>query len=159
MKQITLARWLKLALLGLLTLLLFAYSCVVPFLAKAMLHSYPEFENRLLPWLIFIELTAVPCLCAFFYAWKISCNISRDRSFCRENAKYMRTIALLAGVDAAYFFLGNAVLLFANMSHPGIALFSLIAVFVGLAVCVAAAALSHLIQKAADIQEESELTI
>ena len=58
-----------------------------------------------------------------------------------------------------FFFVGNVILLFANMSHPGVALFSLLIVFSGVAVAVAAAALSHLVQKAAVLQEQSDLTI
>ena len=45
------------------------------------------------------------------------------------------------------------------MSHPGVALFSLIVVFAGVAVAVAAAALSYLVKKAAVLQEQSDLTI
>ena len=50
-------------------------------------------------------------------------------------------------------------MLFTNMSHSGVALFSLLIVFAGVAVAVAAAALSHLVQKAAVLQEQSDLTI
>jgi hypothetical protein len=46
-----------------------------------------------------------------------------------------------------------------NISHPGVALASLIVVFFGVAVCVISAALSHLVMKAALLQEENELTI
>ena len=65
----------------------------------------------------------------------------------------------LAGGDAVFFFLGNLLLLLLNMSHPGVTLLSLLVVFAGAAVAVAAGALSHLVQKAALLQEESDLTI
>ena len=74
-----------------------------------------------------------------------------------DNARCLRTVSLLAALDAAYFFLGNLVLLFLNMSHPGVVLMSLLVVFAGVA--VAAAALSHLVRKAALLQEENDLTI
>ena len=45
------------------------------------------------------------------------------------------------------------------MSHPGVAIASLAVVFVGVAVAVGAAALSHLVGKAALLQEQSDLTI
>lgn len=45
------------------------------------------------------------------------------------------------------------------MSHPGVALFSLLVVFAGVAVAVASAVLSHLVQKAAVLQEQSDFTI
>ena len=46
-----------------------------------------------------------------------------------------------------------------EMNHPGIVLISLIVVFFGSAVAVAAAVLSHLVLKAALLQEQSDLTI
>ena len=45
------------------------------------------------------------------------------------------------------------------MSHPGVALASLLGVFAGVAVAIAAAALSHLVRKAAELQEQSDYTI
>ena len=45
------------------------------------------------------------------------------------------------------------------MSHPAALLASLAVVFAGVAVAVGAAVLSHLAQKAAALQEQSDLTI
>ena len=49
--------------------------------------------------------------------------------------------------------------LFLNWSHPGVTLFSLLVVFLGVAVSVAAAAASHLVMKAVLLQEQEDLTI
>lgn len=76
-----------------------------------------------------------------------------------ENAKYLKAISILALSDSGYFFLANLVLLLLNMNHPAIFLGSLLVEFAGVAVTVAAATLSHLVQKAAKIQQENELTI
>ena len=46
-----------------------------------------------------------------------------------------------------------------NMNHPGIVLLAMVVVFAGIAVTVAAASLSHLVSRAADLQEQSDLTI
>ena len=46
----------------------------------------------------------------------------------------------------------NIVLIFLNMSHPGVLIASFVVVFVGVAVAVASAALSHLVKKAAVLQ-------
>ena len=45
------------------------------------------------------------------------------------------------------------------MSHPGVLLFSLAVIFAGIAVAVVSAVLSHLVAKAGDLQEQSDLTI
>ena len=45
------------------------------------------------------------------------------------------------------------------MSHPSVAIASLAVVFVGVAVAVGSALLSHLVKKAAALQEQSDLTI
>ena len=49
--------------------------------------------------------------------------------------------------------------MFLNMNHPGIVIMSLLIVFAGTAIAVAAAALSRLVKKAAALQEQSDLTI
>ena len=45
------------------------------------------------------------------------------------------------------------------MNHPGILFISMVVVFAGIAIAVAAACLSHLIRKAAALQDQSDLTI
>ena len=71
----------------------------------------------------------------------------------------LQRIAWLAAGDTAFFFLGNVVFTLLSMNHPGILLLSLLICFAGVAVTVAAACLSHLVRKAADLQEQSDLTI
>ena len=74
-------------------------------------------------------------------------------SFLRRSAQWG------SAADAAFFFVGNVLLFLLNMSHPSVALLSLGVVFVGIAVAVVAAVLSHLVQKAAVLQEQSDWTI
>ena len=92
-------------------------------------------------------------------ARRIATNIGRDRSFSNENASLLKWISVLAAADAAFFFLGNVVMLLLDMSHPSVVLASFIIVFAGIAVAVISAVLSHLVKKAAVLQEESDLTI
>ena len=82
-----------------------------------------------------------------------------DNSFSMENANYLKIMAYLALGDTVFFFLGNIVLLFLKMSHPGMLLGSLVIDFLGVSVSVGCAALSHLVHKASEIQAENELTI
>ena len=159
MEQKTLAKWLKIILIGLGICGLAVYFAVIPSYGISLRTEYPEFSNRFWPWLIFLWLTAVPCYSALVLGWKIASGIGTDRSFTERNAGYLKWISWLAAGDTAFFFLGNLALLFANMSHPGIVLLSLLIVFVGTAAAVAAAALSRLVKKAAALQEQSDLTI
>ena len=76
-----------------------------------------------------------------------------------ENASFLKRIAYCAAGDTVYFFIGNIALWLCGMSHPDVVLASLVIDFVGIAVSVASAGLSHLVEKAAKLQEESELTI
>ncbi len=158
-QQKGLATWLKIILVGVGICGLVVYFVVFPSYGESLVSDYPEFSNRFWPWLIFLWISGIPCYAVLVFGWKIAANIGRDQSFSNANAKYLKWIAWLAAGDGVFFFVGNIVLLFTNMSHPGIALFSLLVVFAGVAVAVASAVLSHLVQKAAVLQEQSDLTI
>lgn len=159
MKQDTLSKWLKLIIAGVGVCGLVVYGAVIPMLGDGMVDRYPEFQNCQLPWLILIWATAIPCYIALFLAWKIAANIGADRSFSVENGKLLKWISVLAAGDAAFFFAGNLIYLLLNMNHPGIVLCSLLIVFLGVAISVASAGLSHLVMKAAELQDQSDLTI
>lgn len=131
----------------------------VPCYGKAVAIKYPEFAYCYAPWLVFLLIFSLPCFAALFFGWKIAENIGLDNSFSYENAKHLGKISVLAGADTAFFFAGNIVLFCLNMSYPGILLLSLFADFAGGAVCIICAALSHLVQKAAAMKAENDLTI
>ncbi len=159
MKQKALARWLKAAIIGVGLCLAVVYLLVIPDFGKSVAGANPEFAFCYLPWLIFLWCTALPCIAALILGWGVAGRIGKDRSFCMENAGALSTIAYLAAGDAAFFFVGNVVFLFLNMNHPGVVLLSLVPVFAGACIAIAAAALSHLVRKAAALQEQSDLTI
>ena len=124
-------------------------------------------------WRAIRSLAAGICLGSFFWR-SAACPVSvfciwagesremseQDRSFSMENASFLKKIQLYcAAGDTVYFFIGNIALWLCGMSHPDVVLASLVIDFVGIAVSVASAGLSHLVEKAAKLQEESELTI
>ena len=111
------------------------------------------------PWLLFLWGTGIPCYVALFEFWGICTEIKRDNSFCEENAIRLKTISLLILGDVAYFFAGNLIFMALGMSHPGIVLLSLAVDVVGVGIGIAAAALSHLVYKAAVLKSENDLTI
>lgn len=160
MKQTSLAKWLKFIILGVGLCGIAVYAFVVPMLGQNVAAmDNGAFAYCYWPWLIFIWVTAVPCYAALVCAWKIAGNIGADQSFSSANAKLLKWISVLAAGDAIFFFVGNIVLLFLNMNHPAIVLLSLLVVFAGVVIAIASAVLSHLVMNAAELQEQSDLTI
>ena len=159
MNQKSLANWLKciLAVAGLCALA--ACAALLPLEGQRLCAQYPEFSSWFLPWLIFLWLSSLPCFAVLVLGWKIASNIGADRSFSHDNARLLRWISALAAGDAVFFFAGNVLLFLLGMSHPWVAIASLAVVFVGVAVAVGSALLSHLVKKAAALQEQSDLTI
>ena len=160
MRQKALSNWLKFIIIGVGLCGLVVYLLVVPMLGQTVAAAEDGvFDHLYWPWLVLIWVTALPVYAALAFGWIIAVNIGKDRSFSVENARLLKWISGLAAADAAFFFLGNILYLFLSWSHPGVTLLSLIVVFVGVAISVAAAALSHLVMKAALLQEQEELTI
>ena len=159
MKQKKLSSWLKLVIAGMAACGLLVCFVMLPEIGRTIVSGAPEFAGWYRPWLAFLWLTAIPCFAALVFGWKIAGNIGADQSFSRENARLLKWIAWMAAGDAAFFFVGNLIMLLLNMNHPGVALASLLVVFAGAAVAVAAGCLSHLVGKAAALQEQSDLTI
>ena len=159
MEQTNLSKWLKWIILGIGLCGIYGYIGVVPAYGQSIIRANPEFTSWYYPWLFVILLTGLPIYITLVFAWRIADNIGKDRSFSLENASALQWIARLAIIDSAYFFLANLVLTFLEMNHPGVLIASLVLEFIGVAASVCFAALSHLVLKAAKIQEENDLTI
>ena len=159
MNQKKLSLWLKAIIIGVGICGLIIYFGILPGFGSTMHAQYPEFASWHWPWLIFLWITAIPCYTILVLAWKIATNIGEDRSFSADNANLLQYIAWLIAGDILFFFLGNAVFFFLSMNHPGILLVSLLICVIGIAIAIPAACLSHLVRKAADLQEQSDLTV
>ncbi|MBQ4282805.1 MAG: DUF2975 domain-containing protein [Lachnospira sp.] len=155
MSQKALSVWLKMILIGMALCGLVVYGYAVPFGGNELLGPVSDMAGGL----IYVWITAIPCYAVLIFGWRIATNIGKDNSFCQENANCLKWIAFLAAADTIILFVGNIVLLLINMSTPVIIFGSFIICFVGISISVAAAALSHLVLKAAVLQEQSELTI
>jgi len=132
---------------------------VIPELAKTFKQYYPEMEHWVLPWMILIYVCAVPCFAAMVLSWKIAVNIGRDKSFTMENSRLFKIYSILALSDSILFFVGSIAYWIAGINHPGLLLADFLIVFAGMAIFVCTAALSYLVGKAANLQEDSDLTI
>lgn len=159
MKQKTLSNCLKCILMGIGICGLLVCAVALPMYGLYLRTAYPEFSNRFWPWLIFLWASAIPCFTILAFAWKVTINIGKDQAFSAQNARLLKWISNLSAADSGFFFIGNTLLLLLNMSHPGILIASFAIVFIGLAATVVAAVLSHLVKKAAELQEQSDWTI
>ncbi len=121
-------------------------------------------------------LMLLPPLVVFWDAWNIFTQIGRNNSFCLENARRLRRISFCALTDTvldvvlliygavnrfqfiAGFAPDDIIKALGDDMFLAVVKFLFVA-FIGVAVTVAAAALSHLTLKAADLQDENDLTI
>lgn len=159
MNQKSLSNWLKGAVICLAVLGLVVAGMVIPGFGMSIAAANPEYAHCFWPWMTLVILAAIPCYAALVLAWRIAADIGRNRSFSEDNAKRMRHISNLAFGDVLLLFCGNALLLFLNMSHPGVFLLMLLPDLLGVAIAICAACLSHLIYKSANLQQDADLTI
>lgn len=159
MNQSSMSKWMKLIIIAVGACGSLVYGWVIPSLGQMLAANNPEFAFCYWPWLIVIWITAVPFYVILAFAWKIAGSVRKSRSFTIQNAKRLKWIAVLAATDAGFFFIMNIVYLFLNMNHPGIVLLSLGVFIIGTAISAISAILSNLVKKAADLQEQSDLTI
>ncbi|MBQ8370769.1 MAG: DUF2975 domain-containing protein [Clostridia bacterium] len=159
MTQSNLSKWLRAVIIAAAVCVLLVYLWLLPMTLRDLSLAYYIGAFLFLPALIFLELTGVPILIALGFAWCIAGEIGRDNSFSRRNASYMKRIAALALIDVVYFQVGILFFAFCGFYHPGVFLAVFFLDCVGLAISVCAAALSHLILKAAAIREENDLTV
>lgn len=150
---------LKVVLFGMALCGVFIYAFAVPQIGLIFISRYPEFSFWYVPWLVLLSLSGIPCYIALFLMWRITQSIQKGQAFTYQNAARLKRIALLAQTDAVFFVLGNLLFLLLGMNHPSVVLGSVGIAFVGEAIAVACKALSGLTQKAADLQEQSDLTI
>lgn len=110
---------------------------------------------------ILVGVSAVPAFLCLVRFWGICESIARDQSFSEENAwrlkrmsQYMLFDTVLYVGLLVWFFIAGWYLKVAWVFFP-----VLLAIFISLTLTVLCAVLSHLVQKASELQREQELTI
>lgn len=159
MTQKKLSKWMKLIvlLLGICGVVIFAVA--VPVIGLELLDGYPEFSYCFVPWLVFVSLMAIPCYAVLVIAWRIAQSIAENNSFTEINSRRLKCVSMLSLATSAYLFAGSTVFLLLGMNHFSLFLGTGRISFVGVAISVASAVLSYLVQKASVLQEQSDLTI
>ena len=160
MNQKNLAKYLQFITIGIAVLGILIYFGIVPVVGNAILEKIEnQYQYSYYAWLILIWISGIPCYVSLFHFWNISKEIEKDHSFSSENAIRLKKISKWFILDVLYFFVGNIVFLLFGMNNLSIFGVSLFVDFVGMVVSILAAALSHLVYKAAAIEEENKLTI
>ena len=159
MQQKSLSKWIKVIILVMAICGFLIFTVIFPVIGKAIIEEYPVLSDRFWPWLIFFWALGVSYYITLYFGWKIADNIGEDRSFSHENAIYLKYVSWIEAIDALFIFCVNVIYLVIKLSHPAIALLSLLVVFVAIAISVFFASLSHLVEKAAAMKDENDLTI
>ncbi len=159
MKQDGLAKWIKFVIAGVGICGLIVYSVIMPRFGAYLVKQNTMLEKNVLPWLIMIWVSAIPCYAVLILGWKVADNIKNDRTFSYDTAKYLKWVSYLAMADSIFVFITHVIFLLLDISAAAVMLVIIIIVFFGVSISVCAAAVSHLVIKAADIQEENELTV
>jgi hypothetical protein len=159
MKQDALAKWIKFVIAGVGICGLLIYAVIMPRFGAYLVKQNSMLERNVMPWLVLIWISAVPCYAVLVLGWKVAENISKDRTFSYDTAKYLKWVSYLAMADSVFVFVTHVIFLILDMSAAAVMLVIIIVVFFGVSISVCAAAVSHLVIKAADIQEENELTV
>lgn len=159
MRQKELEKWLKIVIIAVAICGLVVCGVAIPWIGHVLIASDPQIAGMYIPWLVLFIISAIPCYMILYLGWKVASNIGKDRSFSVENAGHIKLASKILLVDAVFFFVINICMWKVYVNHPGVILALVFIVFAGVVLSVVAAVLSHLVVKAADLQEQSDLTI
>ena len=158
MDQKKLSGWLRLIIAGCAVCGVALFALLLPKWLLSMAQAHPGYHPW--AWAGCMWAAAVPCYGVLICVARIAREIGADHSFSVGNARMLKIVAMLALGDAGFIFLATVLLCLIEKGTPAILpVIGAFVVFVGVAVSVAAACLSHLVLKAAKLQEDSDLTI
>lgn len=159
MKHVVLARCLKGIEIFIVLIGVLFYAVMVPAIILNFGRSFPKFGYLVTPSIVIISLSAIPVLIVLAAFWMICSNIAKGNSFCMMNAKYLTAIGICSIIDSVYCFAFAVYLGSIGASSPGTLIISLGITVIGLAIAVAAFLLSHLVYKAALMEDEIKHTV
>ena len=159
MTQKKLARALKGAAILVLLLVIAFFYLLIPEFGRELAWNTPDYAHLFWWYLGPIWACSIPILLALGYFWGICTRIGRDQSFCHENAKALDRIGLLALLDTALSLAATILLALLTPMHISFLILEVFIVMVGIVITVVCAALSRLVEKAAQIKDENDLTI
>ena len=162
MKKTTMTRLLHGALIVCTLLLAGLFFWAIPTYGAYMATTEaPEFAYAYWPCLIWAWCFAAPIFAAVIPAWRICSSISSEEgAFTRSNARCLRWIAYLAFADAVIFPAGMLIVGAMGAGSPGLVVLVTPTVMLAcVAVGIAFLCLACLVDDAAKLKEDSDLTI
>jgi len=152
MSHKTMARLLRVVMIILALCGIFMHLWWIPFAPKSF---FPISRW----WAILANIALIPCWAVLVIGWKIAASIADEKEFCYRNAKRFRVIFYLSLIDSIFFALGSIVAFIIDpWSFLCIVLVVPLMIF-GICISICAAVMARLIEGAAKLQEESDLTI
>ena len=139
--------------------LAFAIAVLLPTYLRHVVEVCPELRACFFWGIVYSCALAVPVCWALVLAWQVFTTIGNDTTFCPENAKRLKTAALLATVDTAAVLASMVFLFFANALPPFLMLTFGGTAFAGFALAVVCFALGELVAQATRIKQENDLTV
>ena len=140
--------------------IIIVFGIFLPVIAGELKAMYPEYAPLYWPGLIGLWCAAAFFLLGLWEYFRVCARIGREHSFCRDNARSLARIALYMTLDGVLF-LGAMFapgLVFHLDIGPAWILFFLCAL-ASFALGILAWGLGRMVQKAAAIQEENDLTV
>lgn len=164
MGQKGLALLMKLAIILIGFVGIVCFALVIPTLAINWSGSFPEFAKVSVIWVLFLEFLAFPYYTVLVLGWMVAGGIGKDKSFTYHNANRIKVASYIVLITSLYFFVGtlcflNVYFVLANFNHPGMLLMSFLFLFCSVVLGIGLAMVSHIVRKAAELQEQADLTI
>ena len=160
MSQKELAKWLKVIVIIIAILSCLVFTVFVSSSIEIVVNDDPVFIPIIIPFKIYVWISAIPFYYALVLVWKICTDIGNDDSYSLGNIFRLKVISYLSVAECIYYaFFPIFMLVVFNAAQPGF----MIIIFTIMIVCLAfgflSALLSRLAQKAHDYKTDSEVVI
>jgi len=138
---------------------MFCLVVMAPKVGMSLAGKYHRFSHLYYPSLIFIWICAVPFYLGLYAAYLIGKDIGLDKSFTTMNSHRLKKIGIYCVLESILIFAIIIGLVAIHVLNPILLMILILLTLTVIALSVICFALSHLVLKAAKLQEENDLTI
>lgn len=158
-KSKRLAVWLRVVVVLVAAFALLFCACMAPAIGERALEKLPELAEMYWIYLIWIWVAFLPVFACLWLFWRVCARIGNEDAFCAANAKALRLIGYLAAGDTVFCLAVTLFLWLSNRMHPSLLIVMAVVLFAGIAVALCALLLARLVEKAAALKLDSDLTV